>query len=644
MSEICWLKKRYPLGAEVENGKIRFSFVTKSDACGILLFDRRTGKELDKIPFCPEDRIGNVYYKTLDGVDSAAVTYQFYTDGQVVPDRRARLFPGKYVYGRKRAWADMKAGFPPEHFDWGDDRFPRLPYRQVVGYCMHVRGFTKHTSSGVKNRGTFAGIAEKIPYLKEVGATTLELQPAYEFAELFSEEELLQSLPYGVMTGNADDARGRKLNYWGYKSGCYYAPKAAYASADDPTVEFKELVKALHENGMELVMQLYFPSEVNRSEIPEILRFWVLEYHVDGFRLMGEDIPADLLAADDVLADTKLWYDQFRTDYIYRGDKQPRYPHVAEYNDTWCYDMRRFLKGDEGMLSNVLYHMRHIPEKAGLVHYLTNYSGFTLADLVSYDQKHNEANGEDNRDGSDYNCSWNCGEEGATRRKKISRLRVKQIKNAMCLLMLSQSTPLIFMGDEFGNSQKGNNNPYCQDNAVAWLDWNDRNRNSEILEFWKMLAAFRREHPILRPERELRLMDYLACGYPDLSYHGQNAWRPQTESFVRHIGILLCGKYAEAQAAGKEEYLYLAVNMHWEDHELALPKLPKGMVWERAFSTEPDVLPKKNGGARDGDDLMRTIPSRSIIVYVSAAARKRPENDGRKAGRGEADEQSMGTF
>ena len=629
MAAIIKRKKPYPLGAQVEENGIWFAFVSKREDCGICLFERRTGKPIDKIPFSGEDRVGNIYCKFLEGLDPTKITYQFYDGERIVPDVRARVFPGKVVYGRERAMEDLKAGFPGEDFDWGGDVCPRIPYERAIVYCMHVRGFTRHKSSNVKNRGTFAGILEKIPYLKEIGATTLELQPAYEFTEMPSREELLGELPQGVTVEDVDGLCVRKLNYWGYKRGYYYAPKAAYAATKDSTIEFKSLVKTLHENGMELVMQMYFPKEVKRTEISEILRFWVLEYHVDGFHLLGEDMPAELLAADDALADTKLWYYSFDTERIYERGEKPRYPHVAEYNDSWYYDMRRFLKGDEGMLDRILYHMRHIPEKAGNIHYLTNYFGFTLADLVSYDYKHNEANGEDNRDGSDYNGSWNCGEEGTARKVKVRSLRVKQIKNAMCFLLLSQSTPLIFMGDEFGNTQKGNNNPYCQDNAVTWLDWNLIKKNEEIWEFWKTLVSFRRVHPILCPKRELQLMDQIACGYPDLSYHGQNAWRPQTESHFRHVGIMLCSQYAET-GKKEDELIYLAVNMHWESHELALPRPPKGTCWEAVFSTEAGQELIKDKPCSQDEELLRYVPPRSISVYVSVPVKEQALEKGRK--------------
>ncbi len=630
MTENNLQKKPYPLGAHIEDGGVRFSFVCKSASCGIMLYDKATGREMEKIIFSQQDRIGNVYCRLVRNIDTKRFTYHFIEEGHLVPDERARFFPGKVSYGKERTIEDLKAGFPPEEFDWGQDCFPRLRYHEVIGYCLHVRGFTKHASSQVKNRGTFAGILEKIPYLKEIGITTIELQPAYEFTEIPTKEERKKSLPTSLTPGEPDALRGPKLNYWGYKKGYYYVPKAAYAASDDPVTEFKSLVKALHANHLEVIMQFYFPESVSRSEIPDILRFWVTEYHVDGFHLMGENLPADLLASDDMLADTKLWYYQFDTGVIYARNELPRYPHVAEYNDAWYYCMRGFLKGDGNVLGNVLYHMRHIPEKAGNIHYMTNYYGFTLADLVSYNHKHNEANGEENRDGNDHNCSWNCGEEGPTRRQTVKKLREKQMKNAMCMILLSQSTPLIFMGDEFGNSQKGNNNPYCQDNGVVWLDWRGISKNAGIFSFWKMLVDFRTKHPILHPEKELRLMDYIACGYPDLSYHGQNAWSPQMDGNSRSIGCMFCGKYAKSAYVREDSFLYLAVNMHWENRSLAFPKLPKGMKWDMVFTTDMEGMGKL--GMEDGGNLLRKMSSRSITVYMGVPAKGGETSEESEAG------------
>lgn len=571
MTKIRTQQNPYPLGAHVEAGGIRFAHATKAASCGIILYSRKTGRQLRKVAFSAEEKIGNVYCKYIEDLRADQISYQFYEEERKLPDPFGRSFESGRGYGKLRNVYDLKSLIPTEEFDWEGDRHPRLGYSESVGYCLHVRGFTAHSSSKVTHRGTYRGIIEKIPYLKETGITTIELQPSYEFLEL--EPETDPVVNYGLRPRE----REPKLNYWGYKEGYYYAPKSGYAAGEDAVTEFKEMVKALHRNGMELVMQFYFPKGTKAVSIPEILRFWVLEYHVDGFHLMGTDLQVEVVASDPLLADTKLWYYHFNTDVVYGRDEACDRPNLACYQDDYLYTVRRYLKGDENMLENLLYQMRRIPPRMGRVHYFSNYCGFTLMDTVSYDYKHNEANGEENRDGNSYNCSWNCGEEGNSRKLRIRQLRYRQIKNAYMILLCTQSMPLIFMGDEFGNSQRGNNNPYCQDNATAWLDWRDLQKHQELYDFWKELVRFRQRHPILRREQEAKLMDYIPCGYPDLSYHGKNAWRAQTESYNRHIGILYCGKYALKPDGTEDDFLYLALNMHWESHELALPKLPKGL-------------------------------------------------------------------
>lgn len=629
--------KPFPLGAHVENGAVRFSFVSKKSDCGILIYDRRTGKKLHKLPFEPKERIGNVYCKYLNGVDAEELSYQFYEGDELVPDRYARRFVNRVAFGRERKHQDWRAVIPRDEFDWEGDERPRIPFHECVCYCAHVRGFTKHPSSGVAHRGTFQGMVEKLDYLKETGITTVELQPVYEFAEIPTDEERkavlgAQTAAYTPSAEDLDKLCPKKCNYWGYKQGFYYAPKAAYAAGDDPCTEFKEMVRAFHKKGIEIVMQIYFPKGIKLPKIAEILRFWVLEYHVDGFHLMGENLPVDLIATDDMFADTKLWYYYFDADKIYEAEEEPDYCNMAAYNDDYLYAMRKYLKGDENMLDTVLGQMRTIPKKLGRIHYMSNYYGFTLMDMVSYDRKHNEANGEDNRDGNDNNCSWNCGEEGPSRRKKIKQMRHKQIKNAMLLMLFTQSTPLIFMGDEFGNSQKGNNNPYCQDNATAWLDWKDLERNADIYAFWKEFVTLRREHPILHPEKELKIMDYISCGYPDLSYHGQSAWRPRMERYNRHIGIMYCGKYAKRDRNEEDLFFYLALNMYWETRELAMPKLPKGMRWQLLKCTDESVMTIEKENTPDiqaeSVDSVIAVPGRSCSVYVSV-----PEAAGKKKGR-----------
>lgn len=604
----------YPLGARPEAGGISFSFASDEADCGILLYDSRTGRQLQRIPFSEAERMGNIYCKTVPDIRPEAVTYRFYKGQEIVPDEHGRAFPGKYVFGKKEEKNGKRAGFISGGYDWAGDRCPRIPYDEAVFYCLHVRGFTKHVSSGVENRGTFAGIEEKIPYLSEIGITTLELQPAYEFTE--TEGETDRKLPAYWVPGNMPPEDEKRVNYWGYKRGFYYAPKAAYAASGNASKEFKNLVRALHKNNMELVMQFYFPESADRNEIPGILHFWALEYHVDGFHLMGENLPVDMLAGDHLLADKKIMYYGFGQETVYDKINTVRFPHLAEYNDSYLYDMRRLLKGDENMLGCALGHMRYLPDKAGRIHYLTNYYGFTLADLVAYDYKHNEANGEENRDGNSCNLSWNCGEEGAARSRRVRQLRLRQMKNAVCMLLLTQSTPLIFMGDEFGNTQKGNNNPWCQDNGICWLDWGLIKKNRELYEFWKQVVAFRKKHPILHQERRLSLMDHLSCGYPDLSYHGESAWRPCLEGYNRYVGIMLCGKYAKNADGREDDFIYIAMNMHWESHRLALPRLPKGMCWRMAFATaEVKDIPEAAG--EENPDSSVAVEPRSMVVLIS---------------------------
>lgn len=624
----------YPLGAHpVNDSTICFSYIKKYSSvsgCGVILYDRASGRQLMRLPFGDDERIGNIYCKTVTDLDPYDISYLFYEGEQLVPDPHARLFTGKYTYGRERALSEWRAVLPRGDFDWQGDTRPRVPYRDSIVYLAHVRGFTRHTSSGVAHRGTFAGMTEKLDYLRESGITTVELQPAYEFAEIATEAEREQTAQFPAAQSPADAEAHKRLNYWGYKAGYYYAPKAGYSASEDCVTEFKTLVHEMHRRGLELVMQFYFPREVSPLEIPDILRFWVLEYHVDGFRLMGEDLPVELIARDALLADTKIWHTFYDADKLYAKNEHPETVHLAAYQDDYLYTMRRFLKGDDNLVSPVLEQLRRIPDKLGRIHYLTNYSGFTMMDLVSYDRKHNEANGEDNRDGNDSNCSWNCGEEGTSRRKRVRELRRRQYRNALALLMLTGSTPLIFMGDEFGNSQRGNNNPYCQDNAVTWLDWRDLEKNADLYEFWLKMVRLRREHPIFHPAHTWKVMDALSCGYPDLSFHGANAWRPSLEAYSRQVGIMYCGKYAHKADGQEDDFFYLGINMYWEPQRLALPKLPKGMRWKRLWTTGDEPVDGAEPVSTEPEAVVVTVGGRCIDLYVGVVTENADEGKGKR--------------
>lgn len=573
-----------PIGQEIDS--IRVSFPSEDEDCGVLIYRKGNGRLLKKHAFRPQDRLGNIRYGVITGIPVEGISYLFYSGDRVFPDRWARAYELRGKYGTAHSPEDYRAVISDAPYDWGGDVCPKIPYEDVICYGMHVRGFTMHSSSGVKARGTFAGIGEKLDYLEQLGVTTIELQPVYEQIELESAEALkdkrrqcgaqgAQGLP-----GQPEQPR---LNYWGYQEGYYYAPKRGYAAADDAATELKDLVRALHARGMEIILQFYFPEHIPTGDILDVLRYWSWAYHVDGFHLMGGNLQSDVIAADPALSDRKLWYYDFPTEQIYGYEKVPAYRNLAVYNEGYQSQLRCFLKGDEGMLQAAAQRMRCNPRQKGVINYLTDYAGFTMMDLVSYDRKHNEDNGENNRDGSDYNYSWNCGAEGPTRKKQILALRYKQLRNAFTLLMLSQGTPYFFMGDEFGRTQKGNNNPYCQDNAITWVNWGELEKKQELYAYVRELIRLRRQHGIFHLDRECRMMDYQSLGSPDLSYHGSEVWRPAWESYNRHIGILLNGAYGKEK---EEKCWYIAINMHWECHKFALPRLPKGQDWKLVLCTE----------------------------------------------------------
>lgn len=591
-----------PFGVNRMGNQVRFSFVSKKQDCGIVLYDEKTGKEKRRVPF--QQKVGNVYYLLLDDTELESVSYCFYEENRVLADKYAVKFSGKDVFGEPKEEEDFKALLSDSGYDWEEDALPRISYEESVVYGMHVRGFTMHASSGVKGKGTFAGVVEKIPYLKELGITTVELQPIYEFNE--RTKQPANSMDK-MIKSNPD-----KINYWGYQDAFYYAPKRAYASKEDAVTECKDMIKAFHKNQMEVIMQVYFKQDTPVSDVISVLRHWHIEYRVDGFHLIGDVPQIKDVARDAYLADCKLWYHQFPVGELYAAHEKPKYRNLATYNDGYMYDLRRFLKGDEGMLYEVMKHMRINPATNGVINYITNYYGFTMADLFSYDRKYNEANDEDNKDGVDYNFSWNCGAEGSTRKKQVLALREKQIRNAFILLMLSQGTPFFYMGDEFGNSQKGNNNPYCQDNEITWLNWKDLSRNKERQSFVKELIAFRKNTGVFHLAKECMIMDYKSCGCPDISYHGEEAWKPSWEHYSRQIGFMLCGDYAE-DCEGK--YFYVAVNMHWEDHEFALPKLPKKKVWKKFMETSNKEIATTDT-REEAVDTAYKIEKRSISVFI----------------------------
>jgi len=575
-----------PLGLSRKDKNLNVCFISSRDDCGLVVYDLKTKVETERISFPVNCKRGNLFAVEIEGLGNKKFAYQFYEEDKLIKDPYAKAYIGNETYGQT---GDVLAVYQTASFDWEEDLNPRIPYEDSFVYLLHVRGFTKHVSSKVKAKGTFKGIVEKIDYLKDLGVTTLELQPAYEF----------------------DETVGK---YWGYCPGNYYVPKNSYSHSGDGVKEFKQMVKTLHSKGMELVMQFYFPENITEWDALEILSHWICEYHVDGFHIKAGHLNVERLKDAPILADCKLWYTHFEQKplNIYE-QKQDIVRRVAVYNKDYCYQMRGLLKGDEGLMDACAKWMRANRAYEGQINFLTNYDMFTLNDLVSYERKHNEANGEDNQDGADFNCSWNCGVEGATKKKTVLSLRTKQMENAMCLLMLSQGTPLIMMGDEFGDSRDGNNNPYCQDNEIGWLNWSYLEKNKSFYLFVKSLILLRKEHPILHKKESLRLMDYISCGYPDLSYHGEEPWKPCFEYHSRQLGVMLCGKYAKIDRKTEDDFFYLAFNLQWDDHVFGLPGLPKELQWDLEMSTDDNVAL-----TTEEKSIFATVPARSIAIFKSS--------------------------
>ena len=606
------------MGLTRTDGGIHVSAVAAAKACSLLLFvkEDKNGKEarfreVRNIPFPEEGKTGHVWSMTLNGAFDD-LYYAFEADGKRFSDPYGRSFAGRERWGRlSHAKRLLLSPVAEPEFDWQGDRPLHIPYEDCIVYRAHVRGLTKHASSGTEHRGTFRGVVDKIPYFKELGITTLELLPPVEFQEVMMPENV-EGNPYGT-----SEPTGR-LNYWGYAKAGMFAPKASYADpGTNPVTEFKYMVRELHKAGLEVVPELYFSGREVPEFVLETVRFWVREYHVDGIHLTGY-APTVLLAKDPYLAGTKLWALSWEAEKPAAGEKK----HLGEYNDGFLIDMRRALKGDEEQMSSLIYRNRRNPAETGVLNFMAGTNGFTMMDMVSYDQKHNEANGENNRDGSDYNYSWNCGAEGPTRKKKIVELRKQLIKNAYLLLFLSQGVPLLMAGDEFGNSQDGNNNAYCQDNAVSWLNWKLLETHKDQVEFVKRLIAFRKSHKMFHMDREPRIMDYKSCGRPDVSYHGENAWKPEFENFRRQFGILYWGAYAKKPDGTDDANFYVLYNMHWEPHMFGLPHLPKGAKWHVICSTaDPDVedLPSDGTGEVLKNQMMLAVPPRGIMVLESVA-------------------------
>lgn len=596
------------MGVTVIGDEVNFAITAKYGSnCQVVLYEKGKDEEVARIPFENAQVIGNVYAMSVSGLDYSKYYYNFSVDGEIVTDEYAKALSGKKNWGK--ACDNLKGIIINDDYDWQQDAPLNIPFDETILYRMHVRGFTKHATSKVKHKGTYLGIVEKIPYLKELGINMIELMPAYEFNEIKKENATSMKGQFAI--------ESPVLNYWGYTDGYAFAPKASFAWTSTPggeVEEFKYLVRELHKNGIEISMEFFFPQGTNPKLILDCLHYWVMEYHIDGIHANCEEAVMRMIETDNLLCTTKIFTYSFsnNTDFYSRKSE---IRNIANFNDDFMVCAKRFIKGDEDMLNTMAYKIKANPPGVAVVNYVANHNTFTLYDTVSYDRKYNEANGENNRDGAVYNYSWNCGAEGDTRKRKIMDLRKRQIKNALCLVFLSQGVPMLYAGDEMCNSQKGNNNPYCLDNEISWTNWNTNAMAKEILEFTKNIIAFRKKHKVLHLSQETRQMDYKSYGLPDMSYHGTKAWYADFSHFNRHFSVMYCGKYALLDKAGEEQDIYIAYNMYWENQEFGVPSARNKKKWHLEFSTD--------GNKKDCDiDRMYEAPGRSISVLVAGDENK----------------------
>ena len=593
----------FPFGASfVEDNGVNFSiFSAEAKSCSLLLFHHGDHKPYAALPFPDEFRIGNVFTMMVFGIHIETTEYGYRFDGvnepeegllydkkRILLDPYAKSVSGRSVWGRKPQDAGPfvhRGQIIREDYDWEGDKPLETPLEDLVIYEMHVRGFTQDASSGVRHRGTFAGIVEKIPYLKWLGVNCLELMPVFEFDEL----------EYA-----GDKKRSSLLNYWGYSTVCFFAPKAGYAASAPfgmEADEFKNMVKKLHQNGIEVILDVVFNhtaegnengpvisykgidnrtyymlehdgkyqnltgcgntmncnKAVVRNHILDCLRYWVYAYHVDGFRFdlasiltRGKDgTPMvsppliDALAHDTILGRTKLIAEAWDAGGLYQVGNFPSWNRWSEWNGKYRDCARRFVKGDGGCApelflrisgSGDLYKARG---PAASINFITCHDGFTMYDLVSYNDKHNEANLENNRDGANDNNSWNCGAEGSTDDPEILALRQRQIRNFLTLLLTSRGIPMLLSGDEFANTQYGNNNAYCQDNEISWLDWKRLDAHQDLAEYVRTLLALRTAHPVLRARHFDEGKN--KTGFPELSFRSTDAQEARQRSTFPHL-------------------------------------------------------------------------------------------------------------
>ena len=571
------------------------------------------------IPYPASDRIGNVSSVSIY-VNPDETWYNYSVDGQIIPDPCAVSVKRATdpVTGEKHLYCAIPS-------DYTADTDPLyIPEADSVYYKLNVRGFTRGRQAGVRHPGTFTGVEEKIPDMKALGITGVILMPSYEFSDEEKRTETSYVLDHDIHVRKV--GKKERKNFWGYSEGLYFAPRAAYCATDDPVREFGHMTDALHENGIECIPEFYFLPGADPRLVTDVLRYWRFVFHVDGFHLVGEGNWIDAVTADPMLVRTKIMYTWFSPKNARSGGSSSS-GHLSCMNLGYEHIMRKFLKGDPDVsIAAVTEAMRTDSHDFGKISFFADQDGFTMADMVSYGEKHNEANGDEGLDGTDENYSWNCGAEGKSRKTAVKQLRMHQLRNAFLMLMTGQPSPMIYAGDEVLNSQNGNNNAWCQDNETGWVSWSRSRSAMEMKHFVSECIAFRAAHPVLHQCHPMKMSDYRSCGFPDLSYHSSIAWMSGSAGTKCGFAAMYCGEYAEKPDGSADDTIYIVYNMYWKAQDFALPQLPSGRQWViRADTSREECFLERGQGIPVQEDKKISVNGRNIVILMAEDRKKQDE-------------------
>lgn len=665
-------------GATAIPGGVNFTVHSlNATSCELLLFKRTENIPFAVLKYPEEYKVGNVYSMIVFGLDIEEFEYAYRLDGPYEPrkglifdkskyllDPYAKAVTGQSVWG-KPITADnvYKARVVKNDFDWKNFKQPNIPMEDLIIYELHVRGFTKDGSSGLDEieRGTFEGLRKKIPYLKELGVNAVELMPIFEFDETRDRREV---------DGNV------LLDYWGYNPISFFAPNTSYTSDIEYNREgneLKRLITELNENNIEVFLDVVFNHTAEGNElgpyisfkgfdnniyymltpdgyyynfsgcgntlncnhpivqqmIIECLRYWVINYRVDGFRFdlatilgrnedgspMNKPPLLQSLAFDPVLGNVKLIAEAWDAGGLYQVGSFPSWNRWSEWNGKYRDDIRSFLKGDAGFAypasnritgSTDLYDEFYRGSNAS-VNFITCHDGFTMYDLFTYNTKHNEANGWNNTDGTNDNLSWNCGTEGETDNEEVNALRRRMVRNACAILMTSRGIPMFYAGDEFCNTQFGNNNAYCQDNIISWLDWTLLDKNKDMFNFFKNVINFRKTNTVLR-----RNVGICSLGFPPVSTHGLKPFENRYNSETRYIGVMFAGRCETDEDIDK--IIYIAINTHWNYQRFKMPDILYKYKWQMVVNTMDEKgYVEDNNIILDGTEC--EIGPRTVMIF-----------------------------